>query len=203
MPSPSALPSSSTPPTIGRFDEHQVWTNGHERTIENSARGTRASSFSSSFFLGLDHWVILSLARARLSFTFPSLSLSSFKGREKKAAFSSRRAFLLDISLSLPLIFVKNVARGKKRRKGRCFPISLTLSNHFLPNSTTAVISVGNYPREETDLIEIKLERSCFSFPEKKKNRIRLTESSVSNFVIDRARDDWSKRERMERKAMS
>lgn len=59
---------------------------------------------------------------------------------------------------------MKNVARGKKRRKGRCFPISLTLSNHFLPNSTTAVISVGNYPREETDLIEIMLERSCFSF---------------------------------------
>lgn len=145
-------------------------------------------------------WSCPSRARAYPSRFLPS---PSFKGREKKAAFSSRRAFLLDISLSLPLIFVKNVARGKKRRKGRCFPISLTLSNHFLPNSTTAVISVGNYPREETDLIEIKLERSCFSFPEKKKNRIRLTESSVSNFVIDRARDDWSKRERMERKAMS
>lgn len=79
--------------------------------------------------------MILSLARARLSFTFPLpplLSLSSSKGREKKAAFSSRRAFLLDISLSLPLIFVKNVARGKKEKKRKMLPNFVNSFEPFL-----------------------------------------------------------------------
>lgn len=150
-------------------------------------------------------WSCPSRARAypsRFPSPLSSLFLPPKEGRRRRPS----RAGVLFFSIFLFLFLSSSwrTLRGeKKRRKGRCFPISLTLSNHFLPNSTTAVISVGNYPREETDLIEIKLERSCFSFPEKKKNRIRLTESSVSNFVIDRARDDWSKRERMERKAMS
>lgn len=130
MPSPSALPSSSTPPTIGRFDEHQVWTNGHERTIENSARGTRASSFSSSFFLGLDHWVILSLARARLSFTFPPLSFLQRKGEEggllEPACFSSRYFSFSSSHLR------EERCEGKKEKKRKMLPNFVNSFEPFL-----------------------------------------------------------------------
>lgn len=61
--------------------------------------------------------MILSLARAPILHVFPP-SLPSKEGREKAAFPIEPRAFLLDISLSLPLL-VENVTVAGEKRRGK------------------------------------------------------------------------------------